>query len=91
MQQKLKVSVYDTYVPKRDGGLMHFDILVRDTEQDLTKIYDYGKAYLKTKGQEGQPLTSKECRFCHIEQVEDMVESSIRQKGYYIIEMEGCQ
>jgi len=31
--------------------------------KDTTVISGYGKAYLKTKGQEGQPLTSKECKF----------------------------
>jgi flagellar biosynthesis chaperone FliJ len=88
---QLKVSVYDTYVPKKQGGVMHFDILVDSNEKDLEKIYEYGKAYLHLKGQEGQPLTSKECRFCHVENAKGPIEDSIRAKGYYIIEMEGCQ
>lgn len=88
--EQLKVSVYDTYVPKKQGGVMHFDILVATTEKDLEKIHGYGKEYLKSKGQEGQPLTAKECRFCHIENAKGAVEDSITAKGYYIIEMEGC-
>jgi len=24
----MKVAVYDTYVPKKSGGIMHFDIIV---------------------------------------------------------------
>ncbi len=87
---ELKVSVYDTYVPKKQGGVMHFDILVPVKEKDLQKIYSYGKDYLKTKGQEGQPLTAKECRFCHVENTKGEIETAIQAKGYFIIEMEGC-
>jgi|GEM_PF-650889 len=88
--KQLKVSVYDTYVPKKQGGVMHFDILVASTEKDLQKIHGYGKEYLKSKGRDGQPLTAKECRFCHMENAKGAVEDSIVAKGYYIIEMEGC-
>ncbi|HMX41278.1 MAG TPA: DUF2024 family protein [Saprospiraceae bacterium] len=87
---QLKVSVYDTYVPKKQGGVMHFDILVDSGEKDLEKIYGYGRDYLRSKGQEGQPLTSKQCRFCHVENAKGPIEDSIKAKGYYIIEMEGC-
>jgi hypothetical protein len=87
---QLKVSVYDTYVPKKEGGVMHFDILVDANEKDLENIYGYGREYLRSKGQEGQPLTSKECRFCHVENAKGEVEDSITTKGYFIIEMEGC-
>lgn len=87
---QLKVSVYDTYVPKKQGGVMHFDILVDSKEKDLEKIYSYGKEYLESKGQTGQPLTAKECRYCHVENARGPVEDSIIAKGYFIIEMEGC-
>ena len=65
---KMKVAVWDTYVTKKDGSIMHFDIIAPEEIKDTTVIYGYGREYLKTKGQEGQPLTSKECRFCHIRQ-----------------------
>jgi|APTNR8051073442_1049403.scaffolds.fasta_scaffold07032_4 hypothetical protein len=87
---QLKVSVYDTYVTKKQGGVMHFDILVDSNEKDLDKIYGYGREYLQSKSQEGQPLTSKQCRFCHVENAKGAMEDSIKAKGYYIIEMEGC-
>lgn len=87
---QLKVSVYDTYVPKKQGGLMHFDILVDANERDLDKIYGFGKEFLATKGQDGQPLTAKQCRFCHVENAKGPIEDAILQRGYYIIEMEGC-
>ncbi|MBX2891502.1 MAG: DUF2024 family protein [Saprospiraceae bacterium] len=87
----MKVAVYDTYVPKKQGGIMHFDILVDANERDLEKIYAYGREYLASKGQAGQPLTAKECRFCHVENAKGPIEAAILKKGYYIIEMEGCK
>lgn len=88
---KMKVAVWDTYVTKKDGSVMHFDIIAPEEIKDTTIIYGYGREYLKTKGQEGQPLTSKECRFCHIETVRTQWEAEIKQKGYFIIEMENCK
>ena len=88
---KMKVAVWDTYVTKKDGSVMHFDIIAPEEIKDTTIIYGYGREYLKTKGQEGQPLTSKECRFCHIESVRPQWEVEIKQKGYFIIEMENCK
>ena len=69
---------------------MHFDILAPIEILDTSIIYDYGKSYLKTKGQDGQPLTSKQCRFCHVENLKPEWKKSIEEKGYFIIEMEGC-
>jgi len=86
-----KVAVWDTYVTRKDGSVMHFDIIAPQEIRDTTTIYGYGKAYLKTKGQDGQPLTSKECRFCHIESVRPQWDEEIKQKGYFIIEMENCK
>jgi len=86
----MKVAVWDTYVTKKDGAIMHFDILVPENIKDTAVIYNYGKDYLKSKGQEGQPLTSKECRFCHVETVRPNWKEAISKQGYFIIEMENC-
>jgi len=86
----MKVAVWDTYVTKRDGSVMHFDIIAPEDIKDTTVIYGYGREYLNTKGQGGQHLTSKECKFCHIETLKSEWESEIKQKGYFIIEMENC-
>lgn len=86
----MQVAVWDTYVTKKDGSTMHFDIIVPADMKDTSVIYRYGKAYLHTKEQDGQPLTSKECKFCHVEAVKPQWEADIRQKGYYIYEMENC-
>ncbi|MDP1677520.1 MAG: DUF2024 family protein [Bacteroidota bacterium] len=86
----MKVAVYDTYVTKKDGSIMHFDIIVSADLKDISTILNYGKEYLKTKEQEGQTLSSKECKFCHIEDVKPQWEKTIKEKGYYIYEMEKC-
>ena len=89
--KEMKIAVWDTYVTKKDGTIMHFDILAPENIKDTTIIYNYGKDYLNTKGQEGQPLTSKECRFCHVETLRPEWEKAINAKGYFIIEMENCK
>ncbi len=87
----MEVAVWDTYVKKKDGNTMHFDIIAPTSIKDVTIIYQYGKLYLKEKKQEGQLISSKECRFCHIEKATEAMQTSINKIGYYIIEMEGCQ
>lgn len=86
----MHVAVWDTYVTKKDGNIMHFDIIAPVEIEDDSKIYEFGREYLKTKGQEGQPLTSEECKFCHIEALKPENEAEINLKGYYIVEMENC-
>ncbi|WP_262245621.1 DUF2024 family protein [Parapedobacter soli] len=86
----MQVSVWDTYVEKKDGTTMHFDIIAPVEVTDAATIHTYGRDYLVRKGQEGQPLTSRECRFCHVETVRPLWEATIKEKGYYIYEMENC-
>lgn len=88
---EMKVAVWDTYVTKKNGKVMHFDIIAPQEVKDTSIIYGYGKSYLKTKGQAGQSITAKECRFCHIETLKPQWKEEITQKGYFIIEMENCQ
>ncbi len=86
----MQVAVWDTYVTKKDGAIMHFDIIAPAEIKDTDIIYGYGKEYLKSKGQEGQLITSKECKFCHVEAVKANFQETILNEGYYIIEMENC-
>lgn len=86
----MEVAVWDTYVTKKDGRVMHFDIIAPSSVKDTAVIYEYGRTYLKTKGQEGQPLTSKECRFCHVRSLQPQWEADIKKQGYFILEMENC-
>ncbi|RMG82976.1 MAG: DUF2024 family protein [Bacteroidetes bacterium] len=86
----MKIAVYDTYVTKKDGNVMHFDIIVPTTINDPSVIYNYGKEYLKSKGLKDVSLSSRECKFCHIENLKHEWETHIKQKGYYIYEIENC-
>ncbi|ELR68012.1 hypothetical protein C900_01275 [Fulvivirga imtechensis AK7] len=85
----MEIAVFDTYVKKREGGLMHFDILV-PMQTELESVLLFGKKYLREKGQEGQPITSSECKFCHIEKASPEVEHEVNANGFHIIEMQGC-
>ena len=76
----MKVSVYDTYVPKEGNTVMHFDILVADNDS-VENVYKYGKEYLDNKGIINYDLTTKEFRFCHMEAAPDNVEKEIKEKG----------
>lgn len=87
----MQVAVWDTYVTKKDGAVMHFDIIVPDHITDEKTIHTFGKEYLLSKNQGNQPLTAKECSFCHIEKATDEMTLSIQQRGYYIIEMQNCK
>jgi hypothetical protein len=86
----MKVAVWDTYVTRKDGKVMHFDILVDENTTDTKQVFEYGKSYLKTVLQDGQPLTSNECRFCYIDKAPADIENQILKNGFSIIEMENC-
>lgn len=86
----MKVAVWDTYVSRKDGSIMHFDIIAPENIKSEETIYGYGKEYLAKKNQDGQPLTSNECKFCHIETVKPQWNDEIEKNGYYIYEMENC-
>lgn len=86
----MKVAVWDTYVTKKDNSVMHFDILAPDDMKDEKTIHSFGKDYLESKNQQDQPLTAKECNFCHVEEASDEMLAAIKEKGYFIIEMENC-
>jgi hypothetical protein len=86
----MKVAIWDTYVTKKDGSEMHFDILVPEEITESSIVYNYGKEYIKSKNQEGQPLSSSECNFCHLENIRPQWEADIKNNGYFIIEMENC-
>lgn len=87
----MKVAVWDTYVEKNDEVVMHFDIIVPEELKDPEIIYSFGIEYLKSKGLENLTITSKECEFCHIENLNQVMEKEIIEKNYLILEMENCE
>lgn len=86
----MRVSVWDTYVQRLDDKIMHFDIIVSSRLTEEQVIFGYGKEYLVAKQIQSDRITTKECRFCHIEQATDEMIVQIHEKGYYILEMENC-
>jgi len=86
----MKVAVWDTYVKRKNGSTMHFDILAPSELREEDKIHSFGKEYLNSKNEGGQPLSTKECRFCHIESATPEMVAIIDKQGYCIIEMENC-
>nr|WP_321233346.1 DUF2024 family protein [uncultured Psychroserpens sp.] len=86
----MKVSVWDTYVKRDDGNVMHFDILVPSDVTDETIIFRFGNEYLRHKSIHNAVVSTKECRLCHMEYATQEVEEAILEKGYFILEMENC-
>ena len=85
----MECAVYDTYVTKKDGRIMHFDVIV-EANTPHEKVIEYGKEFLQKVEQGGQKMTQEECQFCHIQEAPPMVEKSIADGGYDIQKMEGC-
>ncbi|WP_222983326.1 DUF2024 family protein [Flagellimonas meishanensis] len=86
----MRVAVWDTYVQRNDGLVMHFDILVPDDLENEEVIFRFGKEYLNTKPFATGKLSAEECRFCHMEVAPYQVVEQINKKGYFVIEMENC-
>lgn len=87
----MQVAVWDTYVKRKDGRTMHFDIIAPSEIRDSSVIHGYGLEYLKEIGEGSQALTSNECSFCHIEEARPQWIEAIEDKGYFIYEMENCR
>jgi len=85
----MECAVYDTYVTKKDGRIMHFDVIV-EANTPHEKAIEYGKEYLESVDQGGQKMTQEECQFCHIQAAPPVVAKDIKESGYYIQKMEGC-
>jgi hypothetical protein len=85
----MECAVYDTYVTKKDGRIMHFDVIV-EANTPHEKAIGYGKEFLEQVGQDGQKMTQEECQFCHIQEAPPVVAKEIENRGYFIQKMEGC-
>lgn len=86
----MKIAVWDTYVQRSNGEIMHFDILVESENQNESQVFAFGKEFLNSKPFDTKSLTSNECKFCHIEQASEELKLEISEKGYSIIEMKNC-
>ncbi len=84
----MKVAVFDTYVKKSNGDTAHFDIIVPEGRYADEEILEFGIQYLRKIGETGSQVSTKECRFCHVEEPTPQITQSIEDMGYYILEME---
>ncbi len=84
----LRVAVWDTYARKANGCVLHFDIIVPEDMQKQDKIFEFGKQYLKDKGEPQAILNASYCQFCHLEQITLEIKNTISKQGYFILEME---
>lgn len=81
----MEVAIFDAYAQKKQGGYMHFNIIVAaDTEYE--RVLHFGKEYLQSKVKGKHPLSARECRFCHTQEVIPAWEKAILLHGYYIYE-----
>jgi hypothetical protein len=85
----MECAVYDTYVTKKDGKTMHFDVIV-EAKIPYENAIEYGNRYLESVHQGVQKMKQEECMFCHIQEAPKQVEREISSKGFFIQKMEGC-
>lgn len=84
----MEVKVWDTFVKKGNGNVMHFDIIVPGSMTDQNMVFRYGEKYLRDSGIRNVALDAAQCQYCHIgEPTEEMI-NAIADHGYYILEME---
>lgn len=87
-EQFIKVAVWDTYVKRANGAVLHFDIIVPDHIKDAATVHAFGQEYLAQSGEVNRVITTQECQFCHIEEPSSEIMNAIAEKGYYILKME---
>lgn len=86
----MKVAVWDTYVQRTTGQIMHFDVLVPTELTDAEQIIGFANKYLRGKSFSVEEVKSDKCLFCHVEQANDEIRSKISEHGFFIVELENC-
>lgn len=86
----MKIAVFDTYVTRPDGQVMHFDVLVREADKQIEQVLQFGRRYLAAKGVPSETLSAQECRFSHMESATKPVQQTVEQDGFAIIEINHC-
>lgn len=85
----MTVKVFDTHVRTKAGRYLHFDVLIEGN--DIEKAKGHARDYLLGKGLADEDISQNQCRFCHVEPGNPLVAQAIKEKGYYILELQGCQ
>ncbi|NWG26905.1 MAG: DUF2024 family protein [Ignavibacteriaceae bacterium] len=84
----MKAAVWDSYIKKDNGNILHFDVVVPESRSESAIDYKYAYEYLKSKGVNSAEINVTNCQFCHIEILTEKMMSDIESKGFYIIEMD---
>lgn len=85
----MQIDVYDTYARSAKGQVIHFDVLV-EKGAGADVAFKYAQDWLKEIGENPAGLEQSRCNFCHSENAHPVVEKSVRKKGHFILQMEGC-
>lgn len=83
----MKVAIWDTYVKRPDGDIVHFDIVVPDEIKDEGIIFSFGEKYMKSISITGE-IDADHCQYCHIEEPTGQMLDDINEQGYSILRME---
>lgn len=62
--------------------------MVINETTNQNQIFEYGKHYLRSIGEEGQVLTANACTFCPIGKASHELEEIILKTGFSITEIE---
>ncbi|CZF85035.1 DUF2024 family protein [Grimontia marina] len=84
----MAIHVYDTYATASSGKIMHFDVLLREKNDELA--VKYAKAWLVEIGEADATVKSGNCAFCHTTADLPEFDGEINEKGYAIYKLEGC-
>ena len=85
----MKVAIWDIHAVKKNGGIIHFEIIVLADVKNFAVIYNYYREFFKSRKIRIN-LSSVEYSIHRREVAAKEIISVIKEKGYYIIEKEGC-
>ena len=85
----MKVAIWDIHAIKKDGSVIHFEIIIPGDVKNINLVYSYYREFFKPKKLRIK-LSSIEYCIHHREVANKEIISLIKEKGYYLIEKEGC-
>ena len=83
----MNVAIWDTYIKRANGSVIHIDIVVPEEVKSEATIYSYGQVYLSSIAEEGE-IDSDYCQYCHVEEPTTQMVNDINNKGFSIIRLE---
>lgn len=84
----MNIDVYDTYVHTSEGDLLHFDFLLPSGKGGMAT--QHAKEWLQSIGGHPEEVSLDKCSYCHTETATLEMVRQIHERGYFIIQIEGC-